>query len=76
MTEPPTDTRAYFRGKCLQRWSDSIVAANWDSLVFDVGSDPLRRVPMMEPLRGTASHVATLFEECATPRELLDRLGS
>jgi len=75
-TEPPTDTRAYFRGKCLQRWSDSIVAANWDSLVFDIGADPLRRVPMMEPLRGTAAHVATLFEECATPRELLDRLGS
>jgi proteasome accessory factor A len=76
MTEPPSDTRAYFRGKCLQRWSDSIVAANWDSLVFDVGADPLRRVPMMEPLRGTAAHVATLFDECATPRELLDRLGS
>src|SRR5690606_38936225 len=76
MTEPPTDTRAYFRGKCLQRWSDSIVAANWDSLVFDVAADPLRRVPMMEPLRGTEAHVATLFEECETPRELLDRLGS
>jgi proteasome accessory factor A len=76
MTEPPLDTRAYFRGRCLQRWPDSIVAANWDSLVFDVGADPLRRVPMMEPLRGTAAHVATLFEECATPRELLDRLGS
>ena len=51
--EPPTDTRAYFRGRCLQRWPDNIVAANWDSLVFDVGGDPLRRVPMMEPLRGT-----------------------
>ncbi|HEV8296894.1 MAG TPA: depupylase/deamidase Dop, partial [Acidimicrobiales bacterium] len=76
MTEPPTDTRAYFRGRCLQRWGQHIVAANWDSLVFDVGTDPLRRVPMMEPLRGTAAHVATLFEECATPRELLDRLGS
>ena len=45
MTEPPTDTRAYFRGKCLQRWADDIVAANWDSLVFDIGRDPLRRVP-------------------------------
>ena len=50
MTEPPDDTRAYFRGKCLQRWGDDIVAANWDSLVFDIGGDPLRRVPMMEPL--------------------------
>jgi len=76
MTEPPETTRAYFRGKCLQRWPDDIVAANWDSLVFDVGADPLRRVPMMEPLRGTAAHVARLIEECQTAAELLERLGS
>ncbi len=54
MTDPPTTTRAYFRGRCLQKWPDQIVAANWDSMVFDIGRDPLRRVPMMEPLRGTA----------------------
>ncbi len=76
VSEPPPSTRAYFRGKCLQRWASSIVAANWDSLVFDIGGDPLRRVPMMEPLRGTAAHVDTLLEECATPAELLERLGS
>ena len=66
MTEPPADTRAYFRGKCLQRWADDIVAANWDSLVFDIGRDPLRRVPMMEPTRGTEAHVGTLLDECAS----------
>ena len=76
MTEPPETTRAYFRGKCLQRWPDDIVAANWDSMVFDVGHDPLRRVPMMEPLRGTAFHVAGLFDECSTVAELLARLDS
>ena len=76
MTEPPETTRAYFRGKCLQKWGADIVAANWDSLVFDVGSDPLRRVPMMEPLRGTAAHVGRLIDECETAAELLDRLGS
>ena len=76
MTEPPTTTRAYFRGKCLQKWPNEIVAANWDSLVFDIGRDPLRRVPMMEPLRGTAEHVARLLEECDTAAELLARLGS
>ncbi len=75
-TEPPDTTRAYFRGKCLQKWGADIVAANWDSLVFDVGSDPLRRVPMMEPLRGTAAHVGRLIDECETAAELLDRLGS
>ncbi|MGH2684651.1 MAG: proteasome accessory factor PafA2 family protein, partial [Actinomycetota bacterium] len=76
MTEPPDDTRAYFRGKCLQKWPNDIVAANWDSLVFDIGGDPLRRVPMMEPMRGTRAHVGTLVEECSTSAELLERLGS
>ncbi|MGB0111712.1 MAG: depupylase/deamidase Dop, partial [Ilumatobacteraceae bacterium] len=75
MTEPPTTTRAYFRGRCLTKFPDDVVAANWDSLVFDIGREPLRRVPMLEPLRGTADHVATLIDESATARELLDRLG-
>jgi proteasome accessory factor PafA2 len=75
MTDPPDDTRAYFRGECLKRWPDQIVAANWDSLVFDIGAEPLRRVPMMEPLRGTAAHVAALFEECHKPAQLLERLS-
>ncbi len=76
ITEPPKTTRAYFRGRCLQRWGSSIAAANWDSLVFDLGTDPLRRVPMMEPLRGTAAHVDSLFEACRTPAQLLEALGS
>jgi proteasome accessory factor A len=74
-TEPPIDTRAYFRGRCLQRWAESVVAANWDSIVFDVGEDALRRVPMMEPLRGTRAHVGTLVDECATPADLVGRLS-
>ena len=76
MTEPPRTTRAWFRGKCLQKWASSIVAANWDSLVFDLGTDPLRRVPMMEPLRGTAKHVDTLLQGSTTPGELLEQLGT
>ena len=60
-----------------QKFPDDIVAANWDSLVFDVGRDPLRRVPMMEPLRGTADHVSYLDRpEFETAGELLDRLGA
>ncbi len=74
--QAPRDTRAYFRGECLRRFGPSIVAANWDSIVFDLGGDPLRRVPMMEPLRGTASHVDTLLDGCGSAAELLRRLGA
>jgi len=73
---PPTRTRAYFRGRCLDKFKDQIVAANWDSLVFDVGTDPLRRVPMLEPLRGTEAHVGNLLDTCDSVAELLDQLGA
>ena len=76
MTNPPTTTRAYFRGRCLDKYANDIVAANWDSLVFDVGRDPLRRVPMMEPLRGTADQVGNLIDTSETAAELLERLGA
>lgn len=76
ITQPPPTTRAFFRGRCLEKYPDQIVAANWDSMVFDVGSDPLRRVPMLEPLRGTAAHVASLLDECDDAAELLRRLGT
>ena len=75
MTDPPEDTRAYFRGTCLKRWASRVVAANWDSIVFDIGQSTLRRVPMMEPLRGTRAGVGTVLDESADPAELLARLN-
>ena len=72
--QPPGDTRAFFRGTCLQRFSSEIVAANWDSLVFDLGDDPLRRVPMMDPLKGTSAHTGALLDSVETAAELLDAL--
>jgi hypothetical protein len=56
-TEPPTTTRAYFRGRCLAKWPADIVAANWDSLVFDIGRDPLRRVPFPRLMLVSIPHV-------------------
>jgi proteasome accessory factor PafA2 len=73
--QPPPDTRAWFRGTCLQRWAGNIVAANWDSMVFDVGGDPLRRVPMMEPTRGTEALLGSLLAGCDTAAEMLEKLG-
>lgn len=74
-TTPPETTRAYFRGMCLQKWPQDVVAANWDSVVFDIGKDPLRRVPMMEPLRGTRALTEKLFQQSNTPAELVALLG-
>ncbi len=76
VSEPPETTRAYFRGRCLQQFPGQIVAANWDSMVFDVGTDALRRVPMMEPLRGTKAHVGNLLDGCTDAGELVRSLGA
>ena len=59
--EPPMDTRAYFRGRCISRYPEAIAAASWDSLIVDTGADALQRIPMREPLRGTREHVEDLL---------------
>ena len=74
-TAPPESTRAYFRGKCLEIWPNDVVAANWDSVVFDIGTGPLKRIPMMEPLRGTKALTEELFARCLTPADLVAALG-
>ena len=74
-TEPPERTRAYFRGRCLTRFSEAVVAANWDSLVFDTGEAALRRVPMMDPLRGGREQVAELIDRSASAADLVRALG-
>jgi proteasome accessory factor A len=74
--DPPPDTRAWFRGRCLQRFSADIVAANWDSMVFDVGGTTLQRVPMMEPSRGTRDQVGALVDAAESAKDLIARLSS
>src|SRR4030095_14030461 len=69
--DPPKDTRAYFRGMCLQRYSDEIVSASWDSVIFDLKEGPLKKIFMLEPLRGTEAHVRQLLTESPTAADLL-----
>ncbi|MGI9528151.1 MAG: proteasome accessory factor PafA2 family protein, partial [Acidimicrobiia bacterium] len=75
VTTPPETTRAWFRGESLRRYGSAVVAANWDSLVFDIGESTLRRVPMMEPTRGTRALVEELFDASPDAATLLDKLG-
>ncbi|GAB3213468.1 depupylase/deamidase Dop [Marinactinospora endophytica] len=75
ITEPPEDTRAYFRGRCLDKYADSVAAASWDSVIFDLpGHDSLQRVPTLEPLRGTREHVGALLDRSPTASDLVAAL--
>jgi proteasome accessory factor A len=73
--EPPEDTRAYFRGRCLQKYADAVAAASWDSVIFDIpGRESLQRVPTLEPLRGTKAHVGGLLDRCDSAADLVKAL--
>jgi Pup amidohydrolase len=75
MHEPPADTRAYFRGRCLEKYAASIAAASWDSVIFDLpGHESLQRVPTIDPLRGTRTSVGALIDASATAEELFEAL--
>jgi Pup amidohydrolase len=75
LTMPPTDTRAYFRGNCLTRYPSQVVAASWDSVIFDLGRESLVRVPTLEPQRGTKAHVGALLDRSATAEDLVEALS-
>jgi proteasome accessory factor A len=75
MHDPPDDTRAYFRGRCLEKYADNVAAASWDSVIFDLpGRESLQRVPTIDPLRGSRTHVGALIDRCDTAEQLFAAL--
>lgn len=77
MHDPPEDTRAYFRGRCLERYAEHVAAASWDSVIFDLpGRESLQRVPTIDPLRGTRAHVGELLDRSETAEALFTALTS
>ncbi|MEE2679807.1 MAG: depupylase/deamidase Dop [Myxococcota bacterium] len=76
VTTPPSDTRAYFRGECLRRYGAAVFGVNWDSISFSVDDEPIKRVMMTEPLKGSRVHVQELLDESRTAADLVKNLGS
>ena len=69
--EPPEDTRAYFRGQCLKKFKHQIFGVNWDSISFNLGDGPIKRILMEEPSRGTKRHVQQLLDRSETATDLV-----
>ncbi len=72
---PPTDTRAYFRGMCLQKFGAQVYGASWSSVLLDTGDATVKRIPMAEPGRGTRKLVGEVLERSESVAELLERLA-
>jgi proteasome accessory factor A len=71
---PPPDTRAYFRGECLKKYGAAVFGVNWDSISFGVDGEPIKRILMTEPLKGTREHVEALLAESPTAADLVKNL--
>jgi len=69
--DPPEDTRAYFRGQCLKKLKHQIFGVNWDSISFNLGDGPIKRIMMEEPTRGTKRHVQQLLDRSETAADLV-----
>jgi hypothetical protein len=74
MISPPSDTRAFFRGSCLARYAGQLAAASWDALIFDLDGRTLKRIPMLDPHRGTAAHTEALLAAHPDPEGLIEAL--
>ena len=72
--KPPEDTRAYFRGECLRRYGSAVFGVNWDSISFSVDEEPIKRILMIEPLKGSKAHVEELLEKSPTAADLVKNL--
>ncbi|NOY84363.1 MAG: proteasome accessory factor PafA2 [Nitrospirae bacterium] len=74
-TNPPKDTRAYFRGTCLKKFGKEIYSASWTSVLFDVGESAMKKVPLMDPWKGSEALVGPLLKEANSVESLLKRMG-
>jgi len=73
---PPPDTRAYFRGMCIKKFPKEVYAASWTSVLFDAGNTSIKRIPLLEPLRGSRDLVGRLLDDSSTVEELLANIAA
>jgi len=71
---PPSGTRAYFRGRCASKFAKTLYGASWTSVLFDAENGTIKKVPLMDPHRGTQALTEALLNTVDTVDALLDRL--
>ena len=78
VTEPPADTRAWFRGECVRRYGPhgDLQGASWDSVTLLDERRRARRVRMDEPTSGGRDQVQPLLARHTRTATLLQDLAS
>ena len=73
INNPPVDTRAYFRGMCLQKYPNEIHSASWNSMIFCTDDSSLDKILMDRPHFGTQEMTGDLLRDC-TAAELVQAI--
>ena len=72
MHHPPASTRAYIRGKCIQKFSSAVIAAQWDHITLQgaQGLDPIKisLLDLFAPQE--IMHYARAVDAAQTPEDL------
>jgi Pup amidohydrolase len=71
----PILTRAFFRGECLKRLPRQVYGMSWTSVLLDSGNSTIKRIPLMDPYRGTQQLTQELFQDITSVDQLLSRLA-
>jgi len=71
---PPTGTRAYFRGRCVSKFAKSLYGASWTSVLFEAGPTTIKKVPLMDPHRGSSLLTKELLDSVDSVDALLEKL--
>jgi len=72
----PALTRAFFRGECLKRLPRQVYGMSWTSILLVSGNSTIKRIPLMDPYRGTQQLTQELFQDITSVDQLLSRLGN
>ena len=76
VVNPPEDTRAYFRGKCVANYEAQIAAASWDSVIFDLGLDqPMVRLNTVDARKGSRELTEKLFAQKLSAADFVSLLS-
>ncbi len=71
---PPSGTRAYFRGRCVRKFAKWLYGASWTSVLFEAGPTTIKKVPLMDPHRGTSALTKVLLDSVDSVDALLEKL--
>jgi len=70
MCEPPTTTRAYVRGKCIQKFATAVESAQWDHITLSGDRGPLKISLMDLFAQEDVSRYARAVDRARSPEDL------